>query len=95
MTRHSPAIYAHGGIRHDQHSILHRYCRSEHSCDTWVASPEHRLSDLSNDVNRQFDRMDQQFKRVDERLKLIESDQKQFFTVTGKLDGRIDELSRK
>ncbi len=61
-----------------------------------------RLSDLRSDVNRQFDRMDGRLDRMDgrldlmdERLRLIEGDQKQFFTVTGKLDGRIDELSRK
>lgn len=61
-----------------------------------------RLSDLRSDFNRQFDnmdqrldRMDQRLDRMDERLRLIEGDQKQFFTVTGKLDGRIDELSRK
>lgn len=39
--------------------------------------------------------MHRQFDEVSRRLGLIEGDQKQFFTVTGKLDGRIEELSRK
>ena len=47
-----------------------------------------RLSEFRADVNRQFDKMDV-------RLDLIENDQKEFFTVTGRLDGRIEQLSRK
>ena len=46
------------------------------------------VSSLKEDINKQFDRMDR-------RLTLIETDQKQFFTISGKLDGRIDELSRR
>ncbi len=46
-----------------------------------------RLGDLREDMNRQFN-------RVDQRLSLIEADQKEFFTITGRLDGRIEQLSR-
>ena len=46
-----------------------------------------RLGDLREDMNRQFNRMDQ-------RLASIEADQKEFFTITGRLDGRIEQLSR-
>lgn len=56
------------------------------------------VTSLKEDMNKQFERskedMNKQFERVDRRLTLIENDQKQFFQVTGKLDGRIDELSR-
>ena len=47
-----------------------------------------RLSEFRGDVDRQFD-------RVDHRLTVIEADQKQFFTLTGRLEGRIEELHRK
>lgn len=46
-----------------------------------------RLGDLREDMNRQFN-------RVDQRLSLIEADQKEFFSITGRLDGRIEQLSR-
>ncbi len=67
------------------------------------------VTSLKEDMNKQFERskedmnkqfqsskedMNKQFERVDRRLTLIENDQKQFFQVTGKMDGRIDELSR-
>lgn len=46
------------------------------------------VSSLKTDMKERLD-------RVDARLVLIESDQKQFFAITGKLDGRIEELHRK
>ncbi len=46
------------------------------------------VESLRVDMNRQFD-------GVNSRLTRIEDYQKQFFTVTGKLDGRIEELSRR
>lgn len=66
----------------------------------WI-NQNQRSSDLRADVNRQFDEVNRrfgdvnrQFDEVSRRLTLIENDQKQFFAVTGKLDGRIDQLSR-
>ncbi len=74
----------------------------------WI-NQNQRSTDLRADVNRQFDEVkrdvshrfdeakrstDRQFDEVNRRLTLIQGDQKQFFTVTGKLDGRIDQLSR-
>lgn len=53
-----------------------------------------RLSDLRTDMAQQFAGMDRQFDRVDKRLTLIEGDQKQFFKITGTLEGRIEQLSR-
>ncbi len=43
----------------------------------------------------QFDSMSKRIDHVERRLELIEGDQKQFFTITGRLDGRIDQLSKK
>ncbi len=43
---------------------------------------------LREDMNRRFD-------GVERRLELIEGDQKRFFSLTGRMDGRIDELSRR
>lgn len=54
-----------------------------------------RLTEFRSDVDRRFEGIDRQFDRMDRRLILIENDQRQFFTITGKLDGRIDELHRK
>ncbi len=54
-----------------------------------------RLSDFRDDVSRRFDQTDARIGRIETRLVGIEQDQKQFFTVTGKLDGRIEELSRR
>ena len=63
----------------------------------WI-NQNQRSTDLRNDVNRQFDEVKRdvhrQFDEVNRRLSLIEGDQKQFFSVTGRLDGRIDQLSR-
>ncbi len=53
-----------------------------------------RLSDLRTDMITHFAANDRQFDRLDKRLALIEADQKQFFKETGRLDGRLDELSR-
>ena len=53
------------------------------------------LTEFRGEVDRRFDVVDRQFDRMDRRLTLIEGDQKQFFAITGRLDGRIDELHRK
>lgn len=63
----------------------------------WI-NQNQRSTDLRADVNRRLDEVERnsnrQFDEVNRRLTLIEGDQKQFFAVTGKLDGRIDQLSR-
>ena len=63
----------------------------------WI-NQNQRSTDLRADLSRRLDEVERntnrQFDEVNRRLTLIESDQKQFFAVTGKLDGRIDQLSR-
>lgn len=46
------------------------------------------------DVMAFRDEFRREFDDVKRRLILIKADQKHFFEVTGKLDGRIDQLSR-
>ena len=43
---------------------------------------------LRDDMNRGIDELNR-------RLTLIESDQKHFFTITGRMDGRIDEIAKR
>ena len=50
------------------------------------------MSKRMDNTDKRIDRMEQ---RLDHRLEMIEGDQKQFFTITGRLDGRIDQLSKK
>ena len=63
------------------------------------AETNRQFGEMRADTNRQFGElradMNRQFDETNRRLGLIESDQKQFYAVTGKLDGRIDEISRK
>ena len=58
------------------------------------ADVNRRFDEVERNTNRKFDEVNRQFDEVNRRLTLIESDQEQFFAVTGKLDGRIDQLSR-
>ena len=66
----------------------------------WMQS-NYRLSDLKDNINqrfsnvdRQFEHVDRQFERMDARLLRIENDQREFYGITQKLEGRIDEISR-
>lgn len=52
-------------------------------------------STLKGDMDHRFDEVNRQFGEVNRRLGLIEADQKQFYSVTGKLDGRLDEIAKR
>jgi len=58
-----------------------------------------KLSDLTtdfkSDMHRQFDEVSRQFGEVNRRLTLIKTDLKQFYGITQKLEGRVDEISRR
>ena len=58
-----------------------------------------RLTDLKENLTQRLDdgitRIEQRLSRIEQRLDLVESDHKQFFSVTGKMEGRIDELARR
>ena len=68
-----------------------------------------RLSDLKENMNQRFEQVnqrfeqvnqrfaavDRQFERMDARLLRIENDQREFYGVTQKLEGRIDEIARR
>ena len=46
-------------------------------------------------VTQRFAAVDRQFDRMDARLLRIENDQREFYGITRKLEGRIDEISRR
>lgn len=69
-------------------SMDRRFTSMGESMKSQFADVDRRFHDMAENMNRRFD-------EVNRRLELIEKDQKDFFTVTGKLDGRIDELSRR
>lgn len=48
-----------------------------------------------DNVDRRFQAIDHQFESVNKRLDRIDDDLKHFHNVTGVLEGRIDEISRK
>ncbi len=52
------------------------------------------VNGLREEFRREFDSVRRELDKMERRLGLIEGDQKHFFEVTGKLDGRIDQLSR-
>ncbi len=58
------------------------------------ADVNRRFDEVERNTDRKFDEVNRQFDEVNRRLTLIKGNQKQFFAVTGKLDGRIDQLSR-
>ena len=52
-------------------------------------------ADIKADLNRRFDEVDRKFDGVHRRLDRIDDDLKDFHHVTGNLEGRIDEVSRR
>ncbi len=46
-------------------------------------------------VDAQFDRVDARFDQVDARFNRVDADLRQFYAVTGKLEGRVDEISKR
>ena len=60
------------------------------------------VANLRADMNRRFDEVDRRFGAIDRRLDGLDArldriggDLKHFHNVTGKIEGRIDELSRR
>ncbi len=56
---------------------------------------DEKFADAKAETNRRFDEVSRRFDEVNRRLGLIETDQKQFYAVTGKLDGRLDEIAKR
>ena len=79
-------------------NMVQRFADSDRKLSDLRAEMNGRFESVDqqfNGVNRQFDRIDRQFDSMGQRMERLENDQKQFFTVTGKLDGRIDEIARR
>lgn len=47
------------------------------------------------DVRRLEDRIDQKLDKVDQRLKVIEDQLMHFYSITGRLEGRLDTIEKR
>ena len=54
-----------------------------------------RIDRLDGRIDRLDGRIDHLDSRIDARLNTIEHDLRQFYSVTGELKGRVDELARR
>jgi hypothetical protein len=52
-----------------------------------------RFNDVDKKIDRMDDRTDKRLAAIDNRLDLIQKDQTQFYGITQKLEGRVDEIS--
>jgi chaperonin cofactor prefoldin len=46
-------------------------------------------------VDERLDRMDKRFDKVDDRLDRIDADLRQFYHLSGKLEGRVDAIEKR
>jgi hypothetical protein len=53
------------------------------------------VRDLRADMNARFNRVDERFDRVDGHLARIDGDLRQFYHLTGKLEGRMDAIEKR
>lgn len=53
------------------------------------------LNERFNRVDQRFDQMDQRFDRMDERLDRTDADLRQFYHLSGKLEGRVDSIEKR
>ncbi len=67
----------------------------------WMQT-NYRFSDLKENMNQRFSQVDQRFSQVDQRfsqvearLPRLEADYREFYGMEKKLEGRVDELSRR
>lgn len=68
---------------------------------SWIQT-NNRLSDLRlyfearfSEVNRRFDEVERRFDRVESRIRVLEADYREFYGMEKKLEGRVDELSKR
>lgn len=47
------------------------------------------------DLNNRFDRVDGRIDRIETRLDRIDADLRQFFSITGRLEGRMDAIEKR
>ena len=53
------------------------------------------VKELRAEMRARFDRVDARFDQVDARFNRVDADLRQVYAFTGKLEGRIDEISKK
>ena len=54
-----------------------------------------QISDLRADTNRQFGEVQRQFDKVNATLETLSTDYRNFYGMEQKLEGRVDELSKR
>lgn len=60
-----------------------------------VTSLKDNMNRQFDAVNRQFDAVNRQFTEINGRLARIDEDLREFYGMEKKLEGRVDELSRR
>jgi hypothetical protein len=53
------------------------------------------IKELSAEMNARFDKVDQRFDVVDDRFEKINADLRQFYHLTGRLEGRMDAIEKR
>ena len=53
------------------------------------------VKELGADMLARFDRVDGRFDKVDDRLDRIDADLRQFYHLSGKLEGRMDAIEKR
>ena len=53
------------------------------------------VKDLQAEMNAGFDKVDVRFNKIEDRLSAIDADLRQFYHLTGKLEGRVDAIEKR
>ena len=53
------------------------------------------VKDLRADMQMLFKRMDERFNKIEDHLSRIDADLRQFYHLTGKLEGRIEAIEKR
>jgi peptidoglycan hydrolase CwlO-like protein len=55
----------------------------------------HALRELKADLKADIDRLDKKIDNLDSDMKVLQSDMRQFYHLSGKLEGRLDTLEKR
>jgi len=53
------------------------------------------FKDLRAEMNARFNKVDDRFNKIEDRLAGIDADLRQFYPLTGKLEGRVDAIKKR
>jgi DNA anti-recombination protein RmuC len=54
-----------------------------------------RFNQIDGNVDARFNKVDDRFSKVEDRLSAIDADLRQFYHLTGKLEGRVDAIEKR